>query len=307
MTLPAKPKLTRRPLDEHLPSWGVLLLESHHDVGFSMQPRTHSFLKILYVLQGSGSLVFEKSKESFEAGDCLFVPPGTSNRIEDNPTAASSLYICCVATSLLEFDSTLLSHFPIGKLKSDRYVANRVASHLRRLAYVQGSQPEHRPLNMVAETMRLIQVICDQLGWQQKQPANCVVTNEPKTSRVKNEATSATLSESQRMVMERYTRVLDERFFEATTIDAAAASVGLSRRAFTRAFNLHTGETWLRYVRRLAVEHAMRLLSETRRPITAIAFECGFNDLSTFYRQFKSHTKISPAEYRRNAVPDSLC
>lgn len=297
-----KPKLTRRPLDENLPNWGVLLLESHHDVGFSMQPRTHSFLKILYVLQGSGSLVFENSRESFEAGDCLFIPPATANWIEDDPSAASSLYICCVATSLLAFDSTLLSRFPTGKLKSDRYVANRVASHLRRLAYAQGTHQEHRPLNMVTETMRLVQVICDQLGWQQKQPATNDDSTKTKSSRTKKASDTASLSEAQRTVIERYTRWLDERFFEATTIDAAAASVDLSRRAFTRAFNLHTGETWLHYVRRLAVDHAMRLLTETERPIAAIAFECGFNDLSTFYRQFKTRTKMSPADYRRTHI-----
>ncbi len=262
----------------------MLLLESHHDVGFSMQPRTHAFLKIIYVLQGAGTLAIENTRESFGLGDCLVVPPGLSNWIEDDPGAASSLYICCVAMPLLSFDANFSSRFPRGKLKSDKHVANRVASHLRRLAYAQGQSVDQRPLSMVTETMRLVQVICDQVGHTPEPPE------------------SSALSATQASLIERYTRWLDERFFEATTIDAAAASLGLSRRAFTRAFSLRTGETWLHYVRRLAIQHAIRLLCETDRPIATIAFECGFNDLSTFYRQFKAHTKMSPADYRRQHV-----
>ncbi len=260
----------------------MLLLESHHDVGFSMRPRTHAFLKIIYVLQGAGTLACENTRDSFELGDCLVVPPGSTNWIEDDPSAAASLYICCVATSLLQFDASLLERFPTGKLKRDQHVANRVASHLRRLAYAQGQPLRERPLGMVTETMRLVQVICDQ------------------AAKIREPSDDGALSASQASLIDRYTRWLDERFFEATTIDAAAASLGLSRRAFTRAFHLQTGETWLHYVRRLAVQHAIRLLCETRRPIVAIAFECGFNDLSTFYRQFKSRTGMSPADYRRH-------
>lgn len=293
------PQLTRRPLDETLPHWGVLLLESHHDVGFSMQPRTHAFLKILYVLQGAGMVTYPHRQESFGVGDCLIVPPGTANSIEDQPSAAASLYICCVSSSLLAFDPTLLDRFPAGKLKADSHVANRVASHLRRLAYAQQQESEKRPLTMVTETMRLLQVICDQLGWQRVKPTAKRPAVARRRAAPAEPAPTAALSPSQASLIERYTRRLEERFFEATTIDEAAASVGLSRRTFTRAFSEHTGETWLHYVRRLAIDHATKLLQATERPIAAIAFECGFNDLSTFYRQFKSRMGVSPADYRR--------
>ncbi len=301
-------QLTRSPLHENLPSWGVLLLESHHDVGFSMQPRTHDFLKVLYVLQGAGCLAYTDSRDSFEIGDCLIVPPGVPNWIEDDPMAASSLYICCISKTLLDFDRDLVLRFPVGKLKSDSHVANRVASHMRRLAYAQARAGEGRPLRMVSEAMRLLQVISDQLAWQRAKPALKPKPRRPvNPSRKKSSAKFLhdRLSDSEASLIERYTLKLDERFFEATTIDDAAASVGLSRRAFTRVFSLHTGETWLQYVRRLAIEHASRLLCETQRPIVTIAFECGFNDLSTFYRQFKARTKMSPADYRRQHLERS--
>ena len=51
--------LTKHALQERLPSWGVLVLESHHGPQFSMQWRRHSFLKVVYVLQGRGQLFYE--------------------------------------------------------------------------------------------------------------------------------------------------------------------------------------------------------------------------------------------------------
>ena len=63
-------------------------------------------------------------------------------------------------------------------------------------------------------------------------------------------------------------------------------------------FHELTGETWLSHTRRLAVEHAQQRLFHTELPITSIAFECGFRDLSTFYRQFKKLSGMSPGEYR---------
>lgn len=96
-----------------------------------------------------------------------------------------------------------------------------------------------------------------------------------------------------------YVSHLDSHFYEATDIDSVASGLGMSRRKFTEQFRQETGQTWLRYVRERAIEHACQLLSQTRAPVASIAFECGFADLSTFYRHFKSITGVAPREWRR--------
>ena len=72
----------------------------------------------------------------------------------------------------------------------------------------------------------------------------------------------------------------------------------MPRRTFTKLFAEETGTTWLRRVRELAIGHAKTRLRSSDLPIASVAFECGFNDLSTFYRQFKSQVGVSPAAYR---------
>jgi AraC family L-rhamnose operon regulatory protein RhaS len=72
----------------------------------------------------------------------------------------------------------------------------------------------------------------------------------------------------------------------------------MSRRRFTTLFWEITGQTWADYLSRLRIEYACKLLAETNRSIVAIAFECGYEDLSSFYRAFKRQTGHSPGDWR---------
>ena len=270
-------RLTDRALAETLPDWGVLVLESHHSPQFTMEWRSHSFIKIVYVLSGRGTFYLGRESTEFGAGDVVVVPPGTRNRIEDDATSASSLYIGCVSTSLLEFDSTIIRRLRKGRVLADGHFANRVASLLRRMVYSQDRDAATRSVAMVIDALRLIQLVAERAG-------DASIRNAEERS--------------DRQLMKTYVQTLRREFFEATTIEAAANSLGLPRRTFTKLFAEQTGKTWLQYVRQLAIQHARERLASTELPIPSVAFECGFNDLSTFYRQFKTQVGMSPAKYR---------
>ncbi|NND96156.1 MAG: helix-turn-helix transcriptional regulator [Pirellulaceae bacterium] len=244
-----------------------------------MDWRSHRFLKIVYVLQGGGDFHFAKRRNAFSAGDVVVVPAETPNRIEDDPTSASSLYICCIATSLLQFDPALVGRIQTQCVRGDGHFANRVSSLMRRMVHHQDSSGRNRPIAMVTEAMRLVQLVL-----QREQPQRKSVVDTERSPH--------------REAMARYIASLPREFFEATTIDAAAASLDMPRRTFTKLFAEESGQTWLQHIRQLAIGHAMARLVETDLPIASVAFECGFNDLSTFYRQFKSQVGMSPAAYR---------
>jgi AraC family transcriptional regulator len=66
-----------------------------------------------------------------------------------------------------------------------------------------------------------------------------------------------------------------------------------------RAFRNFLGHTPGDFLRSLRIERAARLLATTRRPISEIAFACGFADQSHFTRQFRRSVGVPPAAYRR--------
>ncbi len=273
--------LTDRALPEQLPEWGVLVLESHHSSKFVMEWRTHSFVKIVYVLSGRGTFFIDKKEHCFTAGDVIVVPPGARNRIVDDPLCASSLYVCCLARRVLRFDVSLIAQLPCGVLTRGGAFAHRVESVVRRMVHTQQSTTRMRPIAMMTDALKLIQMI---------------IEKSRETQRIAKGSTEY------RRLVQQYIDSLPNRFFEETSIDAAADQLDIPRRTFTKLFAEIAGDTWLRYLRRLAIEHAQHRLRDTEIPITSIAFECGFNDLSTFYRQFNRYSGMSPGEYRAAAV-----
>ena len=95
-----------------------------------------------------------------------------------------------------------------------------------------------------------------------------------------------------------YVARLESGRFLRDTLDDAARACAISRRRFTELFRTRVGETWLKRVQRLRIEHARRLLRDTDKSIAAVAFESGFDDASHFHRVFKSIVKCTPMEER---------
>ncbi|MGE7391132.1 GlxA family transcriptional regulator [Streptomyces sp. NPDC004126] len=82
-------------------------------------------------------------------------------------------------------------------------------------------------------------------------------------------------------------------------VEALAARAALSPRHFARAFQAETGVTPGRYVERVRVEHARRLLEEGGEGIAQIARSCGYGTPEALRRAFVRTLGQPPAEYRR--------
>lgn len=94
---------------------------------------------------------------------------------------------------------------------------------------------------------------------------------------------------------------IDAHCAEAVDLDAAAAQVGSSRYHFLRLFARVVGVTPHQYLIRCRLRRAARLLAEDPRPVTQVALDCGFADLSNFVRSFGRATGHSPLAFRRLA------
>lgn len=66
-----------------------------------------------------------------------------------------------------------------------------------------------------------------------------------------------------------------------------------------RAFKNEIGLTPYQYITNLRIEYAQKLLLSTNRTIEAIAIETGYNDVSTFYKNFTKYTGVSPRKWSR--------
>ncbi|WP_399119775.1 GlxA family transcriptional regulator [Streptomyces sp. KM273126] len=87
------------------------------------------------------------------------------------------------------------------------------------------------------------------------------------------------------------------------TVDSLAARARLSPRHFARAFQAETGMTPGRYVDRVRLEHARRLLEDTADGVEEISRSCGYGTPEAMRRAFLRTLGAAPAEYRRRFRP----
>ena len=74
----------------------------------------------------------------------------------------------------------------------------------------------------------------------------------------------------------------------------------LSEKYISRYFKEHFHITLSQYVTYLRLEHAKQLLQDTDIPVTDVAMQSGYQNVSYFIRSFQKAYAVSPLKYRKN-------
>jgi len=83
------------------------------------------------------------------------------------------------------------------------------------------------------------------------------------------------------------------------TVEGVASEAGVHPVSLTRAFRNFYGLTTSRYLRRVRVRHAARLIAETGVPLARVAYASGFSDQSHLTRSVRAETGLTPGALRR--------
>lgn len=87
---------------------------------------------------------------------------------------------------------------------------------------------------------------------------------------------------------------------QSLTLEELANVACFSPYHFHRIFRGMMGESLAEHIRRLRLERAAQLLSQTDRSVTDLAFEIGYETVESFTRAFKARFGVAPSEYKKN-------
>ncbi len=93
-------------------------------------------------------------------------------------------------------------------------------------------------------------------------------------------------------------RYIKQHYGEPITIEDIIEFTGLSKRGLEKAFEKHLGRTPASELRRVRLDQAKRLLTETFDKIDSIAHDCGYSNSSNLSCAFRRDTDMSPRAYR---------
>ncbi|NMO13650.1 helix-turn-helix transcriptional regulator [Pyxidicoccus fallax] len=97
-------------------------------------------------------------------------------------------------------------------------------------------------------------------------------------------------------------RYVEAHCADDCSLDALAAQAGLSRFHFLRVFRAMTGQTPRQFVIATRLRVAATALRATRKPITEVALDAGFGDLSHFTTSFTRAFGASPRAFRKRGA-----
>ena len=257
-----------------LPNGRSLTVEKHTVVG-GHPLHWHSYFEIEIILSGSGKYIINDIEYDISVNDIFFL----------NPTDFHYLDVDEVTELInISFDNSILD---------DKDMALLVFERMKR-AYAFDGTERDRLLN--AADILLDE--CQTSGDCQKQILQYVV----KCLLRKNVISAKIISDSEHNNgIKKAILYLEMHFMEKIALADVAAAAGYHPTYFSELFARVTGETYIDMLTRLRIGHAKSMLANGFS-VSDACFGSGFGSLSNFLELFKRNCKITPSEYRKNAL-----
>jgi AraC-like DNA-binding protein/mannose-6-phosphate isomerase-like protein (cupin superfamily) len=248
---------------------------------FDMSFHFHQEYELVYILQGKGTRYIGDSVESFEQGDMIFVGPNLghmwhSKKSKDSDAEAiviqfaGELFSSLIQTPEFRKIKKLLDQSNSG-LKIQKKLRREILIKIKKLLTCKGAKSIIQLLDILDTMSNSKDIVILNLNKSQ------VFTSDRRINAVYNYAHAF--------------------YNQNITLTSAASIANMEKSAFCRFFKEKTQKTFTQFLNELRIDIACDLLLKKEKSITEIAFECGFNNIANFYRQFKKITGKTPGEF----------
>lgn len=252
----------------------------------------HPELQIMVICESTGTRFIGDSIGTFKAGDVIFLGSNLPHVFRNDKRyyeAGSTLKANNISVF---FDSFLFD---------ETFLALPEAHSIQKLLL-----NSKRGLRVRGETKRKVSVLIHEMltlcGFErivQLLTILNVLSHSNELQLLSSVGFNANQNESDNKKINDVFTFIMNNFAEDIKLKEAADVANMSVNAFCRYFKQHTRKTFSQFVNEIRIGHACRLLIEDRWNIRETAFECGYDNISYFNRQFKDITHFTPTEFVR--------
>ncbi|WP_324673626.1 AraC family transcriptional regulator [Hymenobacter sp. GOD-10R] len=253
----------------------------------------HPELELHYVIQGEGVRLVGDNISNFSSGEIILLGENLPHTwrckeeyFQQNPDLAVEAIVIqflpdCLGRYLLGLPEAYLIPKLFERAKNGLMVSGAAKEKLIPLMY---AAVEATNLDRIIILLSILKILAetDEVDTIATKYHAFAQSNESDTVRI-NKVCSYTLTNYKKEI----------------TLEEIASISNLSVTSFCRYFKLITKKTYYDFLIEIRISHACRLLIEDKLPTEVLCFDCGFNNVSNFYRHFKKITKMTPLEYKR--------
>lgn len=110
------------------------------------------------------------------------------------------------------------------------------------------------------------------------------------------------LSFSKNDLIDKALKIINKEYMKGLTLEDLAKKLHLSKNYLCSLFKEETGFTFCQYLNTLKTNKAKKLLTEDKKTLEYISYECGFSSQAHFTITFKKYTGKTPKEYKLSLI-----
>lgn len=248
------------------------------------EPHVHPYYEILYLVNGDCTFFMNHSIYKLDRGDMVIVPKGDIHNATYPDKGTSERFVVCFRESNLEWLDELLGKDMVEQALNAGVISipdrrrEYVENLMSKLLFENDGPDILSPAFIKTGLVELLLFIIRCQRFEQNVIREMDVDNQ--------------------LIQEIATYIYQNYDKKLTLVDMSER-FNISRSYLSKKFKVITGFGFKEYVVNVRIKNACRLLLETNKSITDIAFECGFNDSNYFGDAFRHVKGMSPNKYRK--------
>lgn len=266
------------------------LFRKFDSTAFDAPYHFHAEYELTYIPEGRGKRYIGSHMQNFTDGDLLLVGPNLPHcwKLEpgkDLQTGAGAIVV--------QFDGTFLG---------DDFFNKNELQHIKRLFQKSASGINFHGDTQKAVSQSLLAMSNEENGFRLLIGLLEALQRLAQSTEYHLLDQNQAVGERSLAEQERINPVfayLVENFRGQVSLDVAAGIANMTTNAFCKYFKKITRKTFMETIIEYRLNYAIQQLVQTDKPISEIAFESGFGDVSHFYKMFKVKMNLSPLNYRK--------
>lgn len=275
-----------------IPESQIFVVKDLKEKHFDPTWHAHSEYQLFVVLQGTGTRFIGDSIRSFKPGELILTGPHLPHLWRSNEKyfkKGGSLEVKGIVVYLNEhfLGQNMLDKIELHRLK---VLFNRSMRGLefcgQNKTQVIELMQELLHLNGVHSLIHLLRILD-------------ILSATKENHYISSRHYSDSINEHETDRLNKVYEYIIKNYRSKIPLENMAEMLNMTTTSFSRYFSMKNNKTYSRFIGEIRVKHACELLTETDMSVAEICYECGFNTLSNFNKQFKDIMRKKPTDYKR--------
>lgn len=252
-------------------------------------PHLHDEVEVIFVISGNVHIAVSNMHYRLNTGDFMVV---NSREIHYFQRVEGENIVLIIQ---LDSNIPIMPHGVLGSIRFERNsvdpnesrtkaVCNKIRDNLKYIIYEICMKEKHYELAVYFLVLKILTIILRNF------PYHIMDKKELKSD---NENLDRILKVFQ---------YVEENYMYDISLRDAASLLHLSDYYFAHFFKKYTGLTFGKYLTKVRLEKAKKLMMDSEKSLTEIALECGFSNVKMLHRAFKNAEGCSPSEYKYDKI-----